>query len=33
MPRPKREQQDIRTLFARKKTNTKKNQDITEIID
>ena len=32
-PRPKRKQQDIRTLFARKKTNTKNNQDIIEIID
>ena len=32
-PRPKGKQQDIRTLFAGKKTNTKKNQDIIEIID
>ena len=32
-PRPKCKQQDIRTLFSRKKTNTKKNQDIIEIID
>ena len=30
-PRPKRKQQDIRRLFARKETNTKKNQDIIEI--
>ena len=32
-PRPKRKQQDIRTCFARKKTNTENNQDIIEIID
>ena len=32
-PLPKRKQQDIRTPSARKKTNTKKNQDIIEIID
>ena len=32
-PRPKRKQQDIRTLFARKKTNMEKNLDINEIID
>ena len=32
-PRPKRKQQDMRTPFARKKTNTKKNQDIIEILD
>ena len=32
-PRPKRKQQNIRTLFARKKTNMKKNLEINEIID
>ena len=32
-PRPKRKQQDIRTIFAGKKTNTKKSKDIIEIID
>ena len=32
-PRPKRKQQGIRTLFGRKKTNAKNNQDIIEIID
>ena len=32
-PRPKRKQQNIRTLFARKKTNMKKNLERNEIID
>ena len=33
MPCPKHKPQDITTLFARKKSNMKKNQDIIEIIN